>query len=479
MGHVAPRKSVPMLRPLDRTRRDGPLYPGATRTLRQCIDSQHLLVRIDTALDLAHAAEPLAAVYHAGGRPAIHPEIVLRALVLKGLYRVPSDRQLVERIAENLAWRWFCHLTLEDPVFDHSTLTVFLERAGAATLTVVLDRVNEDLAASGLLSPHTYLDASLIPTAATRRALEPRAPSDDPLEPNPEQGTWQERMGEPPTDDSPGEIRMIQYQDPEGRLTLSATDPAARWRTHRQRSVLGYAEHVLADRSGFILARRLTAANVEETEAALPLLTHLPHPVTTLAADTGYRSGAFRRRLHRLGITEYIPLGCNQTAGCPVGFVDHLDHLVCPQGQVLRPMLPTSDGRIRYRGEAGICRACPVRSTCVTPSRVAKAVWASAYRVELRRAVRMNETVRYAREQRRRQIVSEGIFAHLDSLGGKRARYRGVEPMDRRGVLAALAHNILKAMTKRRFWPRAASSLPHPARSRPLVPPSVCVPLCP
>ena len=180
-----PKKVCRMLRPFDHTRRDGPLYPGATRTLRDCLDPKHLLIQIDTALDLASYAEPLQTVYRTGGRPAIHPEIVLRVLLLGALYHVPSHRQLCDRIAENLAWRWFCFLPLDDPVFNHSTLSVFLERVGSGGIHALFDRLNASLAEAGLFSSRLYLDSSLVPAAVRTATLSPRdsdAPSPEPDE---------------------------------------------------------------------------------------------------------------------------------------------------------------------------------------------------------------------------------------------------------------------------------------------------------
>lgn len=454
-----------MLRAIDRSRRDGPLYPGASVSLRDMIAPNHRLLRIDASLDLASAAEPLAAAYRTGGRPAIHPEIVLRALLLGAIERVPSVRQLCDRIAENLAWRYFCHLTLTDPVFDHSTLSVFLERVGAGTLQTVLARLNEQLAAAGLLSPRTYLDSSLIPAAVSRRDLDPREPTAPPLVYDEDTDTWEaERPGDgvhAVSDEPP-----IRYQDEQGRLTLSGSDPDARWRTQGTRTVLGYKEHVLTDRSGFILARITTPADVADAVGALQLFDTLPCPVRQVTADSGYRAGFLRRALRRRRITEYIPLECNQEAGSPPGFVDHLDHLVCPMGKRLLPAAPpNAEGSIRFRAAAADCRVCPQQRACVSPSRVAKALWATTYRLEFRHARHRNQTVRYEREQRRRQTVVEGVFAHLDQLGGRDAHVRGTERVNRRGALLAMAHNLLKALTKRRFWSREAGVLPPGAAS--------------
>jgi transposase len=461
-----------MLRPLDRDRRNGPLYPGATRTLPDCFDARHLLVQIDTAFDFAALAADLHHLYHQRiGRPRVpsgcHPEVVLRALTLAGIYAVPSNRQLCERIAENLAWRWFCCYTLDDRVFDHSTLSVFLERVGSAELQQVFQQLNDALAEAGLLSPHGYLDSSLVAANVRTQELSPRDPEDAPPTEVPQEQVWVARSHTPATESGPAELRVQRYQDADGRLPLPGHDRDARWRTIRGVPVLGYKEHVLGDRSGFILARGSTPADVSDVAGAIPLFDALPSPLTSVGADTGYRAGRFRHALQRRGITPYIPLDSKQETAPPAGFVDHGDHFVCPEGALLLPSgVPDGEDSQRYAARTQDCRDCHLRASCVSPSRSAKVLWASHYRITVRRAARLNATRRYEREQRRRKTVAEGIFARLDRLGGTRARYRGLEKVDCHGTITAIAHNILKALTKRRFWRRGAAVLPRPTPRR-------------
>jgi transposase len=343
--HLSGLESRAILRPLDRDRRNGPLYPGATRTLPECFDARHLLVQIDTAFDFAALAADLGALYHQRiGRPAIHPEIVLRALLLSTIYQLPSNRQLCERISENLAWRWFCCYALDDPVFDHSTLSVILDRVGSEGLQQILGKLNAALAEAGLLSPRTYLDSSLLAANVRTADLSPRDPEDAPPTELAEEGVWVARSHSPATETEPATLRVQRYQDAKGRLPLPGHDRDARWRTIRGRATLGYKDHVLGDRSGFILARRSTSAAVSDVAGATPLLDDLPLQPKSLGADTGYRAGRFRHALQRRGITAYIPLGCKQDADPPAGFVDHGDHFVCPKGVLLLPTgIPDAD----------------------------------------------------------------------------------------------------------------------------------------
>ena len=61
------------------------------------------------------------------GRPPIEPSVVLRMLLLSYLYNL-SESQVASYCQENLPAKYFLGLAIDDPVPDHSTLTVFKNR---------------------------------------------------------------------------------------------------------------------------------------------------------------------------------------------------------------------------------------------------------------------------------------------------------------------------------------------------------------
>ena len=84
----------------------------------------HYLRKVDRVLELSFVGELTAACYSDGqGRPSIDPEIYFRMLLVSYIYGINSDRRLCEEVRYNLAYRWFCHLSLEDIVPDHSSLS--------------------------------------------------------------------------------------------------------------------------------------------------------------------------------------------------------------------------------------------------------------------------------------------------------------------------------------------------------------------
>jgi len=58
----------------------------------------------------------------------------------------------------------------------------------------------------------------------------------------------------------------------------------------------------------------------------------------------------------------------------------------------------------------------------------------------------LNNTVSYGEEIRKRKAIIEGVFAYQDRLGWARCKLRGLWKVDCEGFLAALTHNVMKAL---------------------------------
>ena len=152
-----------MLGPLDRYSRDSTLFQFTNKRLRDFIDPKHLFVQIDERFDFQKLVEPLEDYYcRDNGRPAIHPEVLVRAPLISSLYNITSFRRLCSAISENIAFRWFCFLTIDDKVFDHSTISYFIERIGNEGFGEIFHRFKEELLKLGLLSRQMYADSSLV-----------------------------------------------------------------------------------------------------------------------------------------------------------------------------------------------------------------------------------------------------------------------------------------------------------------------------
>ena len=91
--------------------------------LEQHIPDNHLLRPIDKFLDFDQIRQHLHSFYSHTGRPSIAPELMIRMLIVGYCYGIRSEGRLCEEVHFNLAYRWFCHIGLEDEIPDHSTFS--------------------------------------------------------------------------------------------------------------------------------------------------------------------------------------------------------------------------------------------------------------------------------------------------------------------------------------------------------------------
>ena len=80
--------------------------------LEELVHDDHLLRYIDQVLDLSSLRSHLSAYYSHTGRPSIDPELMIRMLLIGYCFGIRSERRLCEEVQVNLAYRWFCRLSL-------------------------------------------------------------------------------------------------------------------------------------------------------------------------------------------------------------------------------------------------------------------------------------------------------------------------------------------------------------------------------
>ncbi len=139
--------------------------------LEDHVPRDHLLRGVDRFLDLGELRQHLAPFYSHTGRPSIDPELMIRMLVIGYCLGIRSERRLCEEVHLNLAYRWFCHLGLEDKVPDHSTFSK--NRHGrfrqSDALRFVFEAVLRRCMTEGLVQGEGFaVDASIIKADANR-----------------------------------------------------------------------------------------------------------------------------------------------------------------------------------------------------------------------------------------------------------------------------------------------------------------------
>jgi Transposase domain (DUF772) len=82
--------------------------------LDKVVPADHLVRQIDAILDLSWVHRELRPYYSHTGRPSIDPVLMIRMLLVGYVFALRSERRLCSEVQVNLAYRWFCKLSVED-----------------------------------------------------------------------------------------------------------------------------------------------------------------------------------------------------------------------------------------------------------------------------------------------------------------------------------------------------------------------------
>ena len=140
--------------------------------LEEVVPDDHLVRQVATVLDLSWVYSELAPFYPRIGRPSIDPVLMIRMLLVGYVFAIRSERALCREVQVNLAYRWFCGLSIEDKLPDHSAFSrARNERFRDSDIfRGVFERVVEACIAAGLVGGEGFaVDASLIAADANKQ----------------------------------------------------------------------------------------------------------------------------------------------------------------------------------------------------------------------------------------------------------------------------------------------------------------------
>jgi transposase len=422
--------------------------------LDDVVPDDHLVRAIAAVLDLSWVHAEFASYYPKIGRPSIDPVLMIRMLVVGYVFAIRSERALCREVQVNLAYRWFCGLSIEDKLPDHSAFSrARNERFGdSAIFRSVFERVVSACIGAGLVGGEGFaVDASLIAADANKRRSIPGSEWNKELDAQQVSRATKEYLAT--LDDA----AFGAASDVTPKF-ISASDPAAQWTgAMRGAAFFAYADNYLIDvKFGVIMdveaSRAIRQAEVRASKTMIERTEErFDIKPEWLAADTAYGSGANLNWLVKdKKIAPHVPVidKSNRDDGTfsreAFTFDKERNVYTCPAGKIL-----TTTGRLVNDGETTLlyfasvldCRSCLLRARCcpkIAPRRIPRSIYEEARDV----ARALAKTKAFAQSRRDRKRV-EMLFAHLKRiLRLGRLRLRGPRGAQFEFTLAAIAQNL-------------------------------------
>ena len=421
--------------------------------LRQMVPDDHVLVKIDKAVDLSFIYGLTKSYYCPNnGRPSIDPVLFFRMQIIGYLYGIASDRQLCEDIHLNIAYRWFCRLQLNEAVPDHSSLTRIRNRIGVAGYQAIFESLIEQWQAAGIIKGQGMLsDASLIEANAAMSSLVERAESDPQAK---LLTTYNQRYYDFKTGRKTRKVANqthVSHTDPDTSLVSR--------KSHYHK--LCYKTHYSMDGASRMITDCYVTTGAKHECTVFPervsyQLERFHFPATEWIADKGYGRGPTYHFLHAQHIRAYIPLhddnlGEGKLSRGEFVYDRPRDRYQCPAGHYLYPY-DKVDGHStkRYRLVGGHCQRCSLRETCLPDNykQRARFIYRGLYQDEIDKIKKRQKTKHFKKKLKERLWKIEGLFAEAKQYHGLgRAKYRGLANMQIQCYLTALVQNIKRLLS--------------------------------
>jgi transposase len=433
--------------------------------LDRVVPPDHLVRQIDGILDLSWVHKELAPYYSHTGRPSIDPVLMIRILLVGYVFAIRSERRLCSEVQVNLAYRWFCKLSIEDNIPDHSVFCRARHERfrESEALRRVFEGVVAKCIAAGLVGGEALsVDASLIRADVDKKK---RMPGDQPIAwPKAEEASRAVReylavLDNARTDEEndgsggdDGGFDGGRRRKPPKEVSL--TDPQAAWVARKGTDPLfAYdANYLIDNKAGIIVDAEGTRANrIAEIAVAQTMLERVGRRFQLrpqrLAGDTAYGAVRLLKWLVDRNITPHIPVWDKSARSdgtfSRTDFVfDHQRNIyICPGGAELTSTGNVDQGHIvYYRANKRDCSTCELKPRCTTA--VARKVTRDLHE-EVRDRVRdLANTEAFQRSCRERKKV-EMRFAHMKRiLKLDRLRLRGLTGVKDEVLLTATAQNL-------------------------------------
>lgn len=437
---------------------DGKVF--ATVSLERLVPDDNFYKRLSSVLHMRFIYQECKKYYGTTGRPSLDP-VVFFKIVLYGYFEnIISDRELMRRIHDSLAARYFIGYDLDDDLPWHSTISRTRGLIGEEVFEKLFTQVVKMCVDAGLVDgDHQSVDSTLVKANASLDSLERKSPKLTIAEyiskTEPEH---KDKKNEDTPDDKPkqdGQRRNDQY--------VSKTDPDSKIKQKPNAlNNLYYTTHYVVDRRRVITDVMTGKADRNDMEYLMMSVNRAKErlevfglSITSVGADRGYFSGENLWALEQMNITPYIPSQkyANATGGyANEEFIydESRNTYTCPEGKELRHS--TTDIKKKtdiYLAKPLDCRSCPRGQKCTT-SRTGRKIHRSFYRPEYERLQDRMKQAAGKEAMRLRKITTEPLFAEAKGNHGLRKfMTRGIDKARKNSYVIATVQNIkrlLKAM---------------------------------
>lgn len=372
-------------------------------TIDQLVPQDHLVRKLEAAIDFSFIYPLIENLYSAKGRPSIDPVVLFKMTFIQYVFGIRSMRQTIKEIETNMAYRWFLGFGFHTEVPHFSTFGKNYVRRFQDTdiFEQIFYRILKEIMHQGLLrADHLFIDSTHVKASANKRKYDKKV-------------------------------------------------------VRKETRAYG-SFHAATDEKGFVLGAIVTPGNVHDSHVLQPLVERVIENVQkplAVAADAAYKTPAITNFLLENQMLPVLPYTRPKTKD---GFFrkheyiydEHYNCYLCPQGQILKYTTTTKEGYRQYKSNPLICAKCPSLSQCTESKLHQKLIQRHIWESYVEEAEHLRHSYDIKQIYAKRKETIERVFADAKEKHGMRwTTLRGLKKLSMQAMLTFAAMNLKKLAT--------------------------------
>jgi transposase len=437
-------------------------------TLENLVPADHLVRKLEAAIDWRFIYPLVKTLYSEFGRPSIDPVVLFKMILINYCFGYNSMRKTCREIEVNVAYRWFLGYEISEPVPNYSTWSQnYIRRYGDSSIfDQIFDRVLQEamdchfVKLDTVYGDGTHMKANANKRKSTQEEVEvtKRAFEDELLKEinrdRREHGKAKEfaslKRTELDFDEETGEQIVVTQKK---TVKQSTTDPeSGNFHKGEHEECFAYELQTFCDGNGFVVAFDTVPGNVHDSVSFFPaydkLMEKYGGEIENVCLDSGFKTPAIARRIIEDGKTPYFPYKRPMTKE---GFFkkyeyvydEQYDCYLCPHDKVL--IYATTDrlGYKHYKSDPYDCSTCPFRDKCTRSRSFQKEVLRHVWAEYMEKAEEVRYTKKWQVIYPQRKETIERVFADdKENHCLRYTRVRGLKKNRHVGSVIFTCHNL-------------------------------------
>ena len=435
-------------------------------TLDELVPQEHLVRKLENALDFRFIYPKVQHLYSRQGRPSVDPVVLFKMLMINILFGYNSMRRTCQEIQVNLAHRWFLGLSIDEPVPNFSTWSQnYIRRYKDSFIFEEIFREILSQAVSygfvdctTVFGDSTHQKANANKRKRIKKEVEilKKKYEDDLLE---EINRDRECIGKE-TYDSMNRTESV-FDEETGEevqvtakkiISESTTDPESGcFHKGEKEKCFAYSHQTFCDRNAFVLTVKTVPGNIHDSVSFFDAYEQLmdgdyAEQIKNVSLDAGYLSPAVCREILENGQEPYMPYKRPMTKR---GFFKKYDYVydeeydcyICPDAKVLNYTTTTREGYRQYKSDPEDCKNCPFRNQCTKSRNYVKVINRHLWEKYRERADESRYTPEWKEIYPQRKETIERVFADSKENNGLRfTRLKGLQKNQHNAWLIFACH---------------------------------------